>query len=209
MNLLVFGANGRTGRQLVRQALEAGHRVTAFVRDPARLDVEHEDLRVVTGDARDADAVDAAVRGQEGVLMALGHTAGSGEDVFTMAAWHAIDAMQRHGVRRLVVLTGAGVPAPEDRPRISHRLIRRLLQWTARDLLEDSEAQAALVRDSDLDWTIVRVPRLTDGPARGRHRVGAVGRGTGPLISRADAAAFMLREVERDAHVGRAPMISA
>ena len=208
MRVTIFGANGRTGQQLVEGALAAGHSVTAFVRDPAKLATGAERLRIVQGDALDAAAVEEAVRGQDAVLVALGHAANSPKDVLTRGTALILAAMQRHDVRRLVGLTGAGVADPNDQPKLLNRLIAGLLRRLQPELLADSERQVALIRASELDWVIVRVPRLTDRPATGRWRVGYVGRDIGPLISRADAAAFMLQHLEDDTWLLKAPAIS-
>src|SRR5688572_18093218 len=108
MKIVVFGASGQTGRLLVEQALAAGHEVTALVRDPSKLAVRHERLRVLQGDVQDAGAVAGAVAGQDAVLSALG-PAGPAFTSMTLGARHILAAIEQHGVRRLVTLTGAGV----------------------------------------------------------------------------------------------------
>lgn len=114
MRVLIFGASGRTGQHLVRQALEAGHEVTAFVREPARLKMDHARLRVVSGDVTDAVRTEEAVAGSEVVLSALGHTRTSAKDLQTVGTKNIVAAMHRHGVRRIVSLTGAGMRDPKD-----------------------------------------------------------------------------------------------
>lgn len=120
---MVFGASGRTGRHLVRQALEEGHEVTAFVRDPARLGLDHARLRVVAGDVMDAARVEEAVADSEAVLSALGHTRTSAKDIQTVGTKNIVAAMHRHGVRRIVSLTGAGVRDPKDQPKLFDKAI--------------------------------------------------------------------------------------
>lgn len=208
MKVAIFGASGQTGRQLVEQALAHGHEVTAFVRDPARLPVRHERLRVVQGDVQDAGKVEEAVAGQDAVLSALG-PAKPAFNSMTLGARHILAAMKRHGVRRLVTLTGAGVPDPHDRPKLIDRFIRFLLKRINPEVLADAQRHADQVRASDVDWTIGRVGRLTNGPRTGNVRVGWVGVGTRPFISRADAAAFMLEQLKDAAHLRQAPMISS
>ncbi|WP_207955773.1 NAD(P)-dependent oxidoreductase [Rubrobacter marinus] len=121
---------------------------------------------------------------------------------------HIVAAMKQHGVRRLVSLTGAGVRDPGDRPKLVDRVFSGLLKVLQRDVLEDAERHAEVVRRSGLDWVIVRAPRLTDGAATGEYRVGSVGENSGTKISRADVAGFMLRELTDDSYVGQAPMVS-
>jgi putative NADH-flavin reductase len=208
MKLAIFGASGRTGIPLVEQALKAGHEVTAFVRDPAKLPVQHERLRAVQGDVQDAARVEEAVKGQDAVLMVLGHTKSSSKDVLTKATENVLAAMKKHGVKRIINLTGAGVADPADQPKLFNRVMSVLLKLMAGDLLADSERQGNLIKQSGLDWIIVRVPVLNEGPHTGNIKVGYVGQGTGTRISRADVADWMLRQIDSNTYLGRAPMIS-
>lgn len=209
MKLTIFGASGRTGRHLVRAALAAGHDVTAFVRNPATFDLSDPRLRVVQGDSADANAVARAVQGADAVLSALGPVKGSPKDLLITAQHHIVSAMQAAGVRRFVALTGAGVRDAQDQPKLIDHIFGFLLKLTAADVLQDSINGVERVRASSLDWIVVRAPRLTDGPALGRWRVGYVGKESGTQISRADLAAFMLQQVTDDTWLRKMPMISA
>ena len=206
MRLAVFGASGATGKQLVDQALAAGHEVTAFVRDPAKLGVTHERLRVVKGDVSDAREVAQAVAGQDAVLSALG-PAKPDFNSMTVGARHILAAMREHGVKRLVTLTGAGVTDPNDRPKLFNHFITFLLKRISPGVLVDAQRHTDQVRASDVDWTVVRVGRLNDGPKSGSVKVGWVGTGPKPVVSRADVAAFMLEELTARRHLRPAPMI--
>lgn len=208
MDIIVFGASGKTGILLVGQSLDAGHQVTAFVRDPAKMTLKHPALSVVQGEAGDAAAVENAVAGQQAVLSALGPVRGSPAGMMRAAAYHITRAMQKHGVKRLVALTGAGVRAPQDQPKGFDHIMRTLLSAFAREVLSDSEEAVQMYRAGDLDWTVVRVPMLTDGPLTGDFRVGYVGKESGRQISRADAAAFMLQQLEDDTYLHQMPLIS-
>ncbi len=208
MKLAIFGATGKTGRQLVEQALAAGHEVRAFARDAARVPIRHERLTVVEGDVRDPERVAEAVAGVDAVLSALGQTPGSTKDVQTVGTRNILEAMGRHNVRRLVSLTGAGVADAADAPKLWNRAFSLLLKRLQPDVLADAEGHARAIRESDRDWVIVRGPRLTEGAKRGRYRVGWVGKGTGPQIARADVADFMLKQVTDNTYLRQAPMIS-
>lgn len=209
MKLTVFGASGRTGRPLVEQALEAGHEVTAFVRDPAKLGMSHEKLRTVRGDAKDdPQKVAEAVAGADAVLSVLGQAKGSPKDLQTAGTRNIVAAMQEHGVRRLVSLTGAGVADPKDEPKLIDKAFGFLLRRLQPDVLEDGGRHAEVVQASGLDWVIVRGPRLTEGEKKGEYRVGYVGKNSGVQISRADVADFMLRQTEDDTYLHQAPMVS-
>jgi len=209
MKLLILGASGRTGQHLVQQALSAGHQVTALVSNPQKLEVTHESLTVVQGDVTDAAAVSKAAAGNEVVLSALGPTRTSGEDMLQSAVRNTIAAMQAHGLRRIIVVTGAGVSDPDDKPQFWNRIMSGLLNLLAKRVLADSLGAANLLRASDVDWTMVRVPVLTDDPSAGEPWVGYVGKGMGGRIPRADVAAFMLQQVTDDSWVQKAPVITS
>jgi putative NADH-flavin reductase len=208
MKLTIFGATGRTGRPLVEQALEQGHEVTALARDRSKLGVRHGRLAVVEGDVMDLAAVDRAVAGAEAVLSVIGRRKDSPEGMQTAATENIVAAMKKHGVKRLVSLTGAGVRDPRDEPKLFDRAITALLKLLQREVLEDAEGHARVIEKSGLDWIIVRGPMLNEGEKKGTYRVGYVGKNSGTKISRADVAGFMLRQVEDDAHLRQKPMIS-
>lgn len=208
MKLAVFGGTGRAGRPLLEQALAAGHAVTALARDPAQVDLTHDQLRLVTGDARQYDPVAAAIAGAEAVISLLGPRDNGPERAVTQATQNILAAMRAQGVRRLVISAGAGVGDPNDRPGAFHHVITLLLKLMARNVLEDMVQVVDLVRASEVDWTIVRVPMLTEGPRTGQVRVGYVGAGTGPRLARADLADFMLKLAANGGHLREAPVIS-
>lgn len=209
MHITIFGASGRTGKLLVQAALDAGHSVTAFVRDPAKLTIQHPALRLVQGDTSDSAAVARAVTGAETVISGLGPVKGSPKDLLVTAQRHIVAAMQAAGVKRYVLLTGAGVRDPQDQPKLIDKVFGFLLKLTAADVLKDSEDGVRLVQNSPLEWIVVRGPRLTDGPKTGRYRVGYVGQNSGTQISRADLADFMLEQAVNESDwIRKMPMIS-
>ncbi len=208
MKLVLFGATGRTGNELVGQALGAGHEVTVLVRDPAKLRLTDRRLRVVQGDALDTRLVDDVIAGQDAVISVLGHTRNSPKDIQARAIGGILDAMRQHGVRRIASLTGAGVASADDPPSAGATVMKTLLRLISRDVLEDAVRSSDLLRASDRDWVIARVPRLVDGPHTGVYRVGTLQLGPGARISRADAADFLLRAVTEDTWLRQLPMIS-
>lgn len=208
MKLAVFGASGRTGTLLVRQALAVGHEVRALVQTPAKLGFQDERLELIQGDALDAAAVAGTVAGTSAVVSALGHTKNSPKDLQTVATRHIVAAMKAHGVARVVSLTGAGVRDSHDQPKLVDRVFGLLLATLARNVIRDAEGHAEVLRESGLAYVIVRAPRLSGGPPTGVYRVGYVGKDSGTQISRADVADFMLRQLTDDTWVGKAPMVS-
>jgi putative NADH-flavin reductase len=209
MKIIIFGATGRTGLPLVTQALEAGHNVTAFVRNPNKIQISHAKLQIVQGDLYDAASIETAIAGHDAVLSALGPIPGGQKDVMRVAFTNIIAAMQKTEVKRLISLTGAGVAQPGDEPKPINKFIGMMLNLISKDTIIDSSEHAQLVRASDLDWTIVRVPMLTDAARTSNIRVGMVGINDGMRIARSDVATFMLKVLEDGSHVREAPVISS
>lgn len=208
VKLAVFGATGPTGRQVVAQALQRGDSVTAFVRDPAPLPLSDPRLRVVVGDAtRDASAIDEALRGQDAVICALGRGRSFQSGQLMERAMQAIvPALERAGVRRLVLMSSFGVSEPPGDSPLSLRLMARLLLG---DIFADKLAAEARVRASSLEWTLVHPVMLANGPVTGRYRAGErLGLRGLPRISRADVAHFMLAEAEGRRFVRKTAVLS-
>ena len=208
MKLVVFGASGGVGLKVVEQALGAGHVVTAFARSPEKFGIKHANLTVFKGDAIDAAAVEKAIEGQEAVISALGPTRPPVPHMMETSAKNIVAAMQKHGVRRLVSTTGAGVRQPEDEPKFSDRFIGFLLNLLAIDVVLDSAENVNTIQASDLEWTIVRFPRLIDGEHTRKYRVGFVSKDSGTQISRADGADFVMKELIEKKWLRKLPLVS-
>ncbi|MGD1053996.1 MAG: NAD(P)H-binding protein [Candidatus Dormibacteria bacterium] len=215
MRLSIVGATGGVGRCLLEQAVDAEHAVTAIVRDPRRLTRQ---IRTVTVDlsAPDPEIVRAAVMGSDAVLSGLGARTSADHGVVERGTRALIEAMRASGVRRIVVVSAAPIgtvdsPGRPHPPRhdpgdglvmryVGSPLVKRAFAASYADLARMEDA----LRESDLEWTAVRPPRLTDGALTGRYRT-AYGRNLrrGLSISRADVAHLMLRLVERPEAVGQ------
>ena len=168
MRVTVFGATGRTGREVVARALAAGMEVTAYVRDPARLDPGSPGVAVVTGTLLDDARLADALAGRDAAVSALGVGRPLRTDPEVVEGVRRIvAAMEAAGVGRLVYLSFVGVR--DSRPR-SGLVIRHVLSRVVRNEAADHERKEAIVRASGLDWTIVRPPLLTSGPADGGLR---------------------------------------
>ena len=202
MNVIVFGASGGTGREIVRQGLEAGHEVTAFLRNPAKLTVRHERLRVVQGDVLNAGEVVRACQGQEAALIALGGKP-TGVQPCAAGTLHVVQGLHAHGGRRLICLTSLGVGDSKGEPGwlFSHLLVPLLL----RAEMADKEQQEGVVRHSGLEWVIARPGGLTNGAARRAYTAAPHWTAGGtPRIARASVAKFMLDQLETDHWLGQA-----
>lgn len=208
MKIIVFGASGGTGIEIVKQALNAGYEVTAFVRNPAKVAIQHPKLKLVTGDVMESAAVEKAVAGQEAVISALGPTRPPVPEMMERAAQNIVAAMNKAGIRRLISTTGAGVRDPQDQPKFIDYLMKGLLTLLAGEALRDSAANVEVIRSSDLDWTIVRYPRLLDAARTGKYRVGYLGKDSGRQLSRADGADFVLKELTENKYLRQMPVVS-
>lgn len=208
MNITIFGATGKTGTHLVEQALAAGHQVVALARTPSKLASASAQLTVLQGDIGNATQVAQAIHGADAVLSVLGPTSNAPDFQISRGTANILAAMQTQGVRRLIVSTGAGVRDPHDAPKFFDTAIVALLQVVSKNVYADMQRTAELVRASDLDWTIVRVPMLTNSAKTGTVRVGYVGKGIGARLTRADLAAFMLKQLQDNTYLRQAPAIS-
>jgi putative NADH-flavin reductase len=197
MKIIVFGATGGTGKLIVSQALAKGHSVTAFVRNPEGL-TQDPHLRVIQGDVFDFNAVVGAVRGHRAVLSALGARTLKKTDILAKAIPHILEAMRQEYVTRLIVLGASGVV--RDHGKYQNALTNMALWAAKKTALKhpfiDQAAQERLLAASDVDYTIVRAPRLLDGPFTGTYRILPDALPPGALrITRADVADFMLQQL--------------
>ncbi|MGZ2358875.1 NAD(P)H-binding protein [Streptomyces sp. 372A] len=194
MKLTVFGATGGIGQEIVRQAVAAGHEVTAVVRDPARLAVPLSDVTVHSADrVDDPEALREAVAGRDAVLSGLGSRGRRADGVAERLTRAVLTAMEAEGTRRLLVVSAAPVaPAPADEPLLD-RMMLSLIGAVLKEVYADLTAMEAALAASATDWTSVRPPKLTNGPLTGTYRtvVGGNPR-SGRSISRADVAHAML-----------------
>jgi len=199
LRLFILGATGGSGLALVEQALERGHRVTAFVRSPKKLGAPRAGLTIRQGNPFDAAAVSAALADHDAVLSALGPPGPGRTTVVADGARSTVAAMHAAGVRRLLVV---GVAVLFENIGLLGAILRSTL---LRNVARDSAEMEKIVKASDLDWTIARPPRLTNGPLTGRYGVAddrlPEGSGGMAILSRADLAHFLLEELEHPAHV--------
>ena len=207
MRLVIFGGTGGVGRQLIPQALAMGHQVVAVARSPKALP-EPERLEVIEAALDDREAIHGSIRGADAVLSCLGARQNTADqvEVFGQAMTLIVEAMQAHGVTRLISISGAGVLVPEDKVTLSRRAVRAMLWLFARHVSAAKERERAILVQSGLHWTLVRPPRIVPGPATGVYRVLADDVPS-PKISRGDVGHLMLACLEDDTWVGRAPIL--
>lgn len=203
MKVLIFGAATPTGKLVVQEALAKGHEVTAFITSPLELMTGNGKIRVVQGDVLNPASVESVMEGQEGVVVSLETTQEMGPHRQAEGTKNIIAAMRKHNIRRIVVLSSADVLATESRTRFGHFIMPSRMK---KDLAND-EVQVDEVRQSGLNWVVVRPSKLTDGPKTGKWEV-TFDRPAKSSISRADVAAFMVNELEETKYLHEFPIIS-
>lgn len=219
MKIAVLGATGRTGTPLVDELLRRGHEVSVLVRSPEKLGEHRDQVTVVTGSSTDPGALDQLLAGARGgadaaagasvdaVVSALGPT-NKEPDLHTSTAKALIAAMPRHGVTRFVGISGAGIDVPGDLKGGRDKVISFLIQKLGGKVVADKPAEYREFAASNLDWTLVRPPRLQEGPATGKVAHDAHTPGRSSSIRRADLAVFLVDVVEQDLYSRQAPFAS-
>ncbi|KZB81742.1 NAD(P)-dependent oxidoreductase [Amycolatopsis regifaucium] len=198
MKLTVFGATGGVGTEVVKQALAAGRHVTAVVRDPSRLEVEDELLEVVVAELSEHGALTEAVSGRDVVISALGARERRPTTVVTDGAHAALAALRSAGGRRLLLVSASG-PFVDGDGFFTGNVVKPILGKVLRHPFADMVAAERIVRASELDWTIVRPPRLLNGPHTGVIAARTDGNVRGGFsINRADVADYLLRAASDD-----------
>jgi putative NADH-flavin reductase len=211
MNVTVFGATGKIGRLVVTSLLEAGHHVIAYVRNPAKLGITDPNLTVREGALADQPAIRDSVRGSDAVISALGPSLKLGAKGAAIADGTAniVAAMQAEGVKRFIGLATPSVPDPRDEPTLKAKVLPVMAGIMFPNALKELLGMTEAVTESELDWTVARITRPTDKPAKGTVRAGYLGRDkVGSAMSRADIAAFLVAQLTDDKFVKALPAIS-
>jgi putative NADH-flavin reductase len=203
MQIALFGATGGTGRQVLEQALAAGHTVTALVRNPAKIEAQRG-LNVVCGDVLNQDATTRCIQGSDAVICLLGSGVGT-EPVEAKGTQRIIEAMQTSGVRRIVAVTSLGVG--DSHSQVSAEF-QQAMDTVLLPIIVAKTEQERLIRASGLDWTIVRPGGLGDGPGTGDYRSGTDPTLMAGLVSRSDVAEFVLRQLSDASYLHQCPAVT-
>lgn len=205
MKIAIFGATSGTGGELVKQALERGHSVTALVRNPAQLADKSDGLTVMAGDIHDLASVERCIQEQDAVICAIGARDLKKTMIRTEGTVNIIGAMKKNNIRRLFVVSAMGVGESWNTLSIFNKFLFAILMKSTR---EDHEAQEAAVKESGLDWTIIRPSGLVNTPRTGVYSVGEDIPAKTSQISRADVADLILNNLEAQALVHKAVTIT-
>ncbi len=206
MKITVFGATGKTGKEVVKQALELGYEVKAYVRNPDKMDISNEKLTLVKGDVTNQEEVEQAIESTDGVIVALGASPDMQADiVMEKGTKNIMSAMKKHGVKRIIVQSSYAMSgSPEgieflEKMRMGEEQIEMV-----KPVLDDKRKQEEAIQTSGLEYTIVRPLMLNDEPKTGKYRVGEnIDVKVGDAISRADVADFMLKELNEGKFTGK------
>ncbi|MUZ75524.1 NAD(P)H-binding protein [Agrobacterium vitis] len=206
--ILVLGATGPTGRHLVSQALARGYDVTILVRSPEKA-ADMKGAKIVVGDARDEKALRQAIKGRDAVISALGTPASPFREVtlLSTAARALVSAMKAESVSRLVTITGIG--AGDSAGHGGFLFDKLIFPLLLRKVYADKDRQEAIIKGSDLDWTIVRPSVLNDKPRRNTiQTLTDLNQFSGGSISRENVASFVLDQVTTDRWLHKSPLIT-
>lgn len=207
MKVLIYGATGATGREMVKRALAQGHAVTAFVRNPQKLGMSSPRLTIVRGDLHDKQLIAQTTEGQDAVMSALGASSiFTYDEAVVTGIQNIIDAMETRNVRRFIYLSFAGVSESRHLAGVIIRYVAPRLLSTEIARHEDSEKK---IIQTNLEWTVVRAPTLSNGKPRGYFRAGEriFTRGVVATVPRGDVADFMIHQLTDRSFVKQKPLI--
>lgn len=208
--IALFGITGRTGKPLQTLLLAKGYHIKALVRNPATVGITTPALTLLQGNILNANDVEQTISGADAVVSVIGHVRGDTQtaQVQTLGTKNILGAMQKHGVKRLLSLTGGAVPYHKDEPKFPDKAIKFIMNLVAKETLADAIAHAEIIQKSNTDWTVIRGPRLLEKPPEGAYRVGWVGVNASTAITYGDLAQFIVDELEQGKYVRSMPFVS-
>lgn len=207
--IALFGATGQTGAHVLQKALQQGYTVNALVRTLSKLTVQSKELNVIEGDVLKPEDVKKTIEGCDLVISVFGHVKGSPEWLQRDGTQNLVQAMKSNEITKIISLSGGGLPFPvKDEPKFVDKMIRFIMKVAVPKILNDAIAHHEVLKQSGLDWIIVRGPRLTNEAAKGEYKVGWVGVNSGTSLGREDLADFMLKQIESEECVHQMPFVS-
>jgi putative NADH-flavin reductase len=199
-NVVVLGANGGIGKQAVAQALNAGYQVTAILRTPGNLQISHPNLRIVQGDVMRPETLEGLLKSQDFVISAIGKNSLKKTKLYSEGNKNLIEAMKRAGTTRAFFISASGLELNHTHSLPVRFATRFFLQILLRNMYADLGLMERIIKESNLNWTIMRPPKLLDGPGTGVYRAAINNHVVNGLkISRADVAHFMVNNLTSDA----------
>ncbi|HNW69905.1 MAG TPA: SDR family oxidoreductase [Bacteroidales bacterium] len=209
MKIAVFGSTGPSGQLIVKYALSKGFEVMAYARNPSKISFQDKNLTVIEGTLGDITAIERTVSEAQAVISILGATTNVKTTELSDGTQNIIDAMKKYNVRRLIAMGTASVDDANDRHSFKFRLLVKIVKSLIPGAYNEIRRIGNLVKQSGLDWTLVRLAVLANGPAKGIKHVGYYGKDNIILmVTRADLARFFVDQVESREYIQKAPAIS-
>jgi putative NADH-flavin reductase len=209
MKIAVFGSTGPCGQLIIKYALEKGYEVVAFARNPSKIVIENKNLRIIKGELNDIASIEEGIKNVDAVVSILGPKGNVKNTDLSDGYGNIIAAMKKLNVKRIVAMGTASVTDPDDKYVFKFRLLVSIVKSVIPGAYKEIVRIGQLVRNSSLDWTLVRIAILTNGKASGKIKAGNYGKASlGLTISRADLATFFVNQVEDRTYIQKAPAIS-
>jgi nucleoside-diphosphate-sugar epimerase len=210
MNITIFGGTGKTGLLLIEKALKSGHTVTVFARTPSKISIQHNNLKIVKGELEEHGKIEEAIKNADAVLSVLGPTQKTKGLALAKGIKNIVDAMKINNVKRLIATATPAYKDSNDKFQIGFAFGIFMVKALIKDSYNNIVLTGNYIAESGLDWTIVRLPMLSDKPANGKINAGYTGDGTVSLfsLSRADLADFLLQQVDNKKWLRKSPVIS-
>ena len=198
--IVILGANGGIGNQVVMQALAAGHQVTAILRTPSNLTIQHPNLHIIQGDVMQTGSLDEHLKGKDIIVSAIGKNSVKKTTLYSQGAKNLIEAMERTGVKRAFFISASGLDVNPTHSLLVRLATKYLLQVILRHMYADQRIMEDLIKKSAINWTIMRPPKLLDTPVTGKYRISTDGfLNNGLTITRADVAHFIVHNLNSEA----------
>lgn len=211
MNITIFGGTGTAGLLTIKKALDSGHQVRAFARNPSKISLQHNSLKVIEGELNETDKINQVVKGADAVISLLGPMNLDKTRPITKGVKTIIQSMNENNVKRLVIAVSSSFRDPKDKFHFWIDFGVWVLKAIARNsILKEIEELGKVTVESNLDWTMIRLPKLSNQKPKGKFNVGYSGDGKVKnfWLSRADLADFLIKQLDDKTYLHQAPIVS-
>lgn len=204
--IAILGANGKAGKFLVNEALEKGYQVKILTRNSNNIKITNENLEIINGDARDFSSIRKLLKGCRAVINAVGQPKNESY-IFSTVTKHILEAMKEFEVKRYILISGGSLNVTGDQKRIVNKIGATLFKVVLSKMMQDKYKELQTIQDSDVDWTIVRLPFVMEGKGIGKIKESLVDM-PGMKIRNSDIAPFVIKEINSERYIGECPFIS-
>ena len=204
--IAILGANGKAGKFLVKQALEKGYQVKILTRNSNNMTITNENVEIIDGDARDFSSIRKLLKGCRAVINAVGQPKNESY-IFSTVSKHILEAMKEFEIKRYILISGGSLDVTADQKRIVNKIGATLFKVFLSKMMQDKYKELQAIQDSDVDWTIVRLPFVMEGKSIGNIKESLVDM-PGIKIQNSDIAPFVIKQINSDRYVRKCPFIS-